>query len=107
MPAESRFLDSLVALAYVAASTSTLKLATGVLILSQHHLLVLAKAIASLDHISGGRVLVGFGVGYLQPEFRALGVPFEDRGIRTEEYLEAMLAIWSQDKPHMMDTISP
>jgi probable F420-dependent oxidoreductase len=99
MPAASLFLDSLVALTYVAASTSTLKLATGVLILPQHHPLVLAKAIASLDHLSGGRVLAGFGVGYLQPEFQALGVPFEDRGARTEEYLEAMLAIWSQDEP--------
>jgi probable F420-dependent oxidoreductase len=99
MPAASLFLDSLVALTYLAATTSTLKLATGVLILPQHHPLVLAKAIASLDHLSGGRVLAGFGVGYLQPEFQALGVPFEDRGARTEEYLEAMLAIWSQDEP--------
>jgi probable F420-dependent oxidoreductase len=70
-----------------------------VMILPQRHPLVLAKEIASLDHLSGGRVLAGFGVGYLQPEFQALGVSFEDRGARTDEYLEAMQAIWSQEKP--------
>ena len=99
MPAETAFLDSLIALTYVAASTQTLKLATGVIILPQRNPLVLAKEIASLDRLSGGRVMAGFGVGYLQPEFQALGATFEDRGARTDEYLEAMQAIWSQEKP--------
>jgi probable F420-dependent oxidoreductase len=99
MPAETAFLDSLIALTYVAASTRTLKLATGVIILPQRNPLVLAKEIASLDSLSSGRVMAGFGVGYLQPEFQALGASFEDRGARTDEYLEAMLAIWSQEKP--------
>lgn len=61
--------------------------------------LVLAKQVASLDVLSGGRLLFGVGVGYLEPEFRALGVPFADRGARTEEYLAAMRAVWSQPKP--------
>lgn len=98
-PAQTPLLDSLIALTYVAAATRTLKLATGVLILPQRNPLVLAKEIASLDVLSGGRVLAGFGVGYLQPEFQALGASFEDRGARTDEYLEAMQAIWSQERP--------
>ena len=93
------FLDSLIALTYVATVTSTLKLTTGVIILPLRNPLVLAKEIASLDVLSGGRVLAGFGVGYLQPEFQAVGATFEDRGTRTDEYLEAMQAIWSQEKP--------
>jgi alkanesulfonate monooxygenase SsuD/methylene tetrahydromethanopterin reductase-like flavin-dependent oxidoreductase (luciferase family) len=60
---------------------------------------VLAKQIASLDVLSNGRLIVGIGVGYLQPEFAALGVPFADRGARADEYLEAMQALWSTDKP--------
>ncbi len=98
-PAETPLLDSLIALTYVAAATRTLKLATGVLILPQRNPLVLAKEIASLDVLSGGRVVVGFGVGYLQPEFQAVGASFEERGVRTDEYLEAMQAIWSQEHP--------
>ena len=55
-----------------------------------HHPLVLAKLVASLDRVSGGRFLFGVGVGYLEPEFRALGVPLAERGARTDEYLDAM-----------------
>jgi probable F420-dependent oxidoreductase len=99
LPAGTPHLDSLLALTYVAAVTKTIKLATGVLILPQRNPLLLAKEIASLDVLSGGRVLAGFGVGFLQPEFQALGVSFEQRGARADEYLQAMQAIWSQEKP--------
>ncbi|GHO51352.1 LLM class F420-dependent oxidoreductase [Ktedonospora formicarum] len=99
LPARTPHLDSIVALTYVAAATKTLKLATGVIILPQHNPLLLAKQIASLDVLSGGRVLAGFGVGWLRPEFQALGVSFEDRGARADAYLQAMQAIWSQERP--------
>src|SRR5579884_3132934 len=99
IPGRTPFLDPLVALTHLAAASKTLKLGTGVMILPQHNPLVLAKGFASVDALSGGRVIAGFGVGYLQQEFQALGASFEDRGARMDEYLEAMVAIWSQEKP--------
>ncbi len=92
---EVPMLDPGVALAWIGAKTTTLKLGTGIIILPQRNPLVLAKEMASLDHLSGGRLLLGVGVGYLEPEFRALGIPMEDRGGRTEDYIAAMRAIWS------------
>jgi probable F420-dependent oxidoreductase len=93
------FLDPAVALAFVAARTSTIKLGTGIIILPQRNPLVLAKELASLDVLSKGRLLFGVGVGYLEPEFRALGYTLEHRGEKTAEYLEAMRVIWSEDQP--------
>ncbi len=60
---------------------------------------MIAKQVASLDHLSGGRVLLGIGVGWLKEEFDALGASFDDRGKRTDEYVHAMRALWSQTKP--------
>ena len=91
--------DPVVALAYVAACTTTLRLGTGVIVLPLRNPLILAKELASLDVLSEGRVLVGVGVGYVEQEFRALGAPFGDRGQRTDDYLEAMRAIWTQERP--------
>lgn len=91
--------DPVVALAYVAARTGTLRLGTGVIVLPLRNPLILAKELASLDVLSGGRLLIGVGVGYVEQEFRALGVPFDDRGDRTDEYLGAMRAIWTQERP--------
>jgi probable F420-dependent oxidoreductase len=99
MAPEDRILDPIVSLTFLAAHTSRVLLGTGIIILPQRNPLVLAKELASLDVLAEGRLLFGVGVGYLEPEFRALGVPFSDRGARTEEYLEAMRAIWSQQKP--------
>jgi probable F420-dependent oxidoreductase len=91
--------DPLIWLAYVASATRTIKLGTAVLILPQRNPVVTAKALATLDHLAGGgRVLLGVGVGWLAEEFAALGVPFEDRGPRTEEYVAAMRALWSQER---------
>jgi probable F420-dependent oxidoreductase len=98
-PPESPFVDPAVALAYVAAGTRTIKLATGIIILPQRNPLVLAKEMGSLDVLSGGRLIFGIGVGYLKPEFDALGIPFARKGARTDEYLEAILALWTQPKP--------
>jgi probable F420-dependent oxidoreductase len=90
--------DPLIWLAYVASATRTIKLGTAILILPQRNPVVTAKAVATLDHLAGGgRVLLGIGVGWLAEEFAALGVPFEDRGPRTDEYVAAMRALWSQD----------
>lgn len=92
-------LDPLVHLGFLAAATERLLLATGIIILPQRNPLVLAKQAASLDVLSGGRLLLGIGAGYLEPEMTALGVPMADRGTRTDDHLAAMRAIWSQPGP--------
>jgi probable F420-dependent oxidoreductase len=94
-PEDSDIPDPLIWLSYVAASTSQIRLGTGVMILPQRNPLVLAKEVATLDHLSGGRVELGVGVGWLEEEFDALGVEFRHRGQRTDEYIEAMRALWS------------
>jgi probable F420-dependent oxidoreductase len=86
----------LIWLAYVAAATTRIRLGTGILILPQRNPLVLAKAVATLDRLSGGRVDLGIGVGWLREEFDALGVPFERRGARTDEYVEVMRRLWRE-----------
>lgn len=90
--------DPLVWLAYVAAVTERIKLATGILILPQRNPVITAKEVATIDALSGGRMILGVGVGWLQEEFDALGVPFDDRGRRHDDYVEAMRALWTQDK---------
>jgi probable F420-dependent oxidoreductase len=92
------FPDPLIWLAYVAARTSTLRLGTGILIVPQRNPLVLAKELATLDYLSGGRMILGAGIGWLEEEFEALGVPFAGRGQRTEEAIAAMRALWSQEE---------
>ncbi|MGI8854899.1 MAG: LLM class F420-dependent oxidoreductase [Thermomicrobiales bacterium] len=92
-------LDPIIALTFLAAQTRRVCLGTGIIILPQRNPLVLAKEIASLDVLCGGRFIFGVGVGYLEPEFRALGIPFADRGPRTDDYLAAMRAIWSETAP--------
>jgi len=99
IPAQTPLLDPAVALAYVAAHTSSIRLATGIIILPQRNPVVLAKELASVDVVSGGRLIFGVGAGYIPAEFEALGAPFEKRGERTEEYIEAIRALWTQDKP--------
>jgi len=99
VPPETPFLDPAVALAFVAAHTQRLKLGTGIIILPQRNPLVLAKQLASVDVLSNGRLIFGLGIGYLKPEFDALGVPFDHKGARAIEYLEAMLAVWTQAEP--------
>jgi len=92
-------LDPLIALTYAAAATTTLRLATGIIILPQRNPVVFAKQVASLDVVSRGRMILGIGVGYLEPEFRAIGANYEDRGAVTDEHLEAMEHLWYDDKP--------
>lgn len=97
VPADADWLDPLLALAFAAAVTSRIELATGVLLLPEHNPVVVAKQAATLDVLSAGRFGLGVGVGWSAEEFAALGVPFAGRGRRTEEYLAAMRALWSGD----------
>lgn len=99
MAPDMRLLDPVVMLTFYAAHTTRIRLATGVIVLPQRQPLVLAKQLATLDVLSNGRLMFGLGVGWCEPEFRALGVPFEHRGRRGDDYLAAMRAIWTQEKP--------
>ena len=92
-------LDPLLALAWAAAHTATIRLATGIVILPQRNPVVLAKQVATLDVLSGGRVILGIGAGYLEPEFRAVGANFAERGAVTDEYLDAMRVLWYDRHP--------
>lgn len=94
-----RMLDPVACLSYLAAVTERVRLATGIIILPQRNPVVLAKELASLDVLSGGRFTFGVGVGYLEPEFRAIGAPFDDKGGRTLDHLAAMQALWSMEHP--------
>jgi len=94
---ETPFVDPLIALTAVATATSTIRLGTGVNILSQVNPLYMAKQAASLDYLSGGRFMLGVGIGWLQEEFAALGVPFERRGARFDDYVAAMRKVWAGD----------
>lgn len=87
--------DPLIWLTYVAARTERIRLATGVLILPQRNAVVTAKEIATLDHLSGGRVTLGVGAGWLAEEFSALGVPFNERGARLDEYIDVLRELWA------------
>ena len=98
-PEESPIPDPLIWLTWVGAATTSLRLATGILILPQRNPVILAKELATLDVLSGGRVELGVGVGWLREEFDALGVPFEDRGPRTDEYIEALRCLWREEEP--------
>jgi probable F420-dependent oxidoreductase len=99
MDPDEPILDPLVALAHLAAHTERIKLGTGVIVLPQRNPLVLAKQVASLDVLCGGRLILGIGVAYLEPEMRAIGVPMEGRGARADEYLAAMRALWEEEAP--------
>ena len=92
-------LDPAVSLAFLAGQTRTLRLATGIVILPQRNPLVLAKELASVDVVSGGRLIFGLGAGYLEAEFDAIGAPFDDRGPRTSEAIEVLRTLWTEDSP--------
>jgi probable F420-dependent oxidoreductase len=99
VPPSVPMLDPAVALAFVAGATQRIRLGTGIIILPQRNPLVLAKELASVDVLSRGRLIAGFGAGYLKPEFDALGAPFTDKGARTNEYIEIIRAMWTMERP--------
>jgi probable F420-dependent oxidoreductase len=86
--------DPLIPLGFVAALTKKIKLATGVVILPQRHPVYVAKEVATIDLLSGGRMILGIGSGWLKEEFDALGLDFHHRGARTDESIQAMRALW-------------
>lgn len=96
---DTAILEPFVALSNIGAHTTTLLLGTGVTVLPLYQPLALAKQVASLDRVSGGRVLFGVGAGYFEPEFTAFGVALDSRASRVDEMLDALPAIWSQRPP--------
>jgi probable F420-dependent oxidoreductase len=95
-PAHQPRLVALTVLTYLAAVTSKVRLGVGVIVLPQRQPVLLAKQLASLDVLSKGRLIVGIGVGYVDTELRALGASLADRGVRTDEYLAVMRALWDE-----------
>jgi probable F420-dependent oxidoreductase len=93
------WMDALSVMAFVVGATKRVRVDTSVLVAPYHHPLALAKALATIDVLSGGRVDVSLGVGHAVREFEVLGVPFEERGAITDETIEAMLELWSSDEP--------
>ncbi len=97
VPSDADWLDPLLALTYAAASSTTIRLATGILLLPQHNPVVTAKQAATLDVLSGGRFVLGVGVGWSREEFAALGIPFRGRAERNREFVEVMRTLWRDD----------
>src|SRR6266404_2188985 len=96
-PRSPLFYDPVLTLTWVASVTERVRLGTSVIVLPMRHPLPLAKELATLHNLSGGRLILGVGVGWLEPEFAALGVPFNERGRRMDEGIAMMRAVWSQD----------
>ena len=96
--------DPFVALAFVAAQTKTIKLGTGVFVLPLRNTLAVAKAVASLDVLSQGRLIFGIGVGWCEEEFDSVGMPFRGRAARTREAVAVMRALWTEETPHFSGT---
>ena len=92
-------LDPMILLSFIAAATSRIRLGTNIYILPLRHPLVTARVVMSLDVMSGGRVTFGVGIGWLEEEFRAVGVDFDTRAGRTRECVRALKAIWTESEP--------
>ena len=95
-PADTPIADPFTTLAYVAACTRKIRLGTGICLVPEHNPLVLAKTVATVDRLSGGRLIFGVGVGWLAEEFQALGIPFDHRAQRTREYIDVMRKLWTE-----------
>ena len=96
-PPSAYVFEPLTALAWVAASTRRVGLGTTVLVLPMRNPIVVAKSVASIDQLSGGRMILGTAAGWLEAEFDALGVPFAERGARTDEAIEMLRTMWTKD----------
>ena len=93
------YYEPLTLLSFVAARTRRVRLGTSVLVLPYHNPVRLAKAAATLDVLSGGRLVMGVGVGLIEKEIRAMGSPYAERGAFTDEAIAVMRALWTQDEP--------
>ncbi len=97
-PENLEYPDPLPWLATIAGATERIRLGTAIVILPQRNPVVLAKELATIDVMSGGRLLFGIGVGWLAEEFAAIGVPFDERAARTDEAIEVLRCLWSEDE---------
>ncbi len=97
-PTHMTLYDPFIALTYAAACTTRVRLGTGISLVPMHNPVILAKEIASLDQLAEGRFMLGVGIGWMAEEFQAAGVPFEDRGKRCNEYVEAMQQLWGNER---------
>ena len=96
-PPSPSFYEPILTLTWAAAATRRVRLGTSVLVLPMHHPVPIAKQLATLQSLSGGRVIFGIGVGWLEAEFAAMGVPFRERGRRMDEGIAMMRAVWNDD----------
>lgn len=94
-----KILEPLILLSFLAAATNEIRLGTSVYALALRNAVVAAKQISTLDHLSRGRVTLGVGVGWMEGEFDAIGIPFKERGIRTNEALEVLKTLWTAERP--------
>ncbi|MBW2362164.1 MAG: LLM class F420-dependent oxidoreductase [Deltaproteobacteria bacterium] len=99
VPPHAPFVDTIATLAFIAAKTERIKIGSGILLLPQRDPVVLAKELAGIDVLSKGRLLFGLGVGYVEGEYDALGIPFAERGPRATEHIEVIRTLWTQEKP--------
>lgn len=98
-PADEPFLETMTTLGFMAACTSSIKLGSTVIILPYRNPVVQAKMFSSLDVLTGGRMICGVGVGWLEKEFDTLGVPYDQRGPMSDEFLEIFKVLWTQNNP--------
>lgn len=98
--ARDRFYEAITTLGYLAGVTSRIQLGTGVLIVPYRHPILMATSLATADRLSNGRIIFGGASGWMEEEFKALGVPFEKRGARTDEYLQVIKHLWTTPRPH-------
>lgn len=103
---EIPLLNPFIALTYAAAHTTRIRLATGICLVPEYNPLLLAKICATLDHLSGGRLALGIGIGWLREEFDALGIPWEHRAQRTKEYIEAMRCVWGDGRSYSAEFVN-
>jgi probable F420-dependent oxidoreductase len=99
LPPTLPLLDTVVSLGLIAATTTTIRVGSGIIVLPFRNPVVLAKELATVDVVSSGRLLVGVGAGYVRREFDAVGVPMAERGRRMDDYIDAMRALWSMERP--------
>ena len=99
VPPDVPFLEPIATLQFVAGVTQRVKLGTTILVIPMRNPIVTAKQLASLDVLSGGRLILGAGAGWMEQEFEMLGAPFERRGARTDEYIELFKALWTEENP--------
>lgn len=98
LPGTVPWVEEVTALAFVAGATSRVRLGTSILVLPYRNPVMNAKTLAAVDVLSSGRLICGVGAGWMREEAEAMGMPFDDRGVRTDEHIEILKALWTQDE---------